>query len=112
MIYLVSPPSSVTEGVATGGEVTKEEKVASNHVIRVHDWFFHKGDDPYVWVKMDQYKGSLLDYLIARRNDPLNVFEIVSLMIQLLSALVLCHSKNLIHRDIKLENGIFFLVLR
>lgn len=49
---------------------------------------------------------SLLDLLKSRENRRIDENECRKVFSQLVNAISFCHSKNIIHRDIKLENVI------
>ncbi len=54
---------------------------------------------------MDLVEGiSLLDLLKSRENRRIDENECRKIFSQLMNAMAFCHNKNIIHRDIKLEN--------
>jgi serine/threonine protein kinase len=61
---------------------------------------FH--DDNYVYMVMELCRGSLHDYL--KENGLLSEERAIFYIIQLFSSIEYCHQKNIIHRDIKLQN--------
>ncbi|KAL4421368.1 hypothetical protein ABPG75_010659 [Micractinium tetrahymenae] len=74
----------------------------SNHVAVIKLFEYVETRD-YVYIMMEAAKrGSLLDYVRDRKKLP--EAEAVTIFQQLLHALQFCHRKDVVHRDIKLEN--------
>ena len=50
--------------------------------------------------------GELYDYWKRFKNCQIPEFEVLEIMLQLTQAVDYCHSKKIIHRDIKFQNVI------
>lgn len=74
----------------------------SNHVALIR--LLHHAETPgFVYLVMEHaVGGSLLDHVRARRRLPEP--EAARLLQQLLAALACCHARDVVHRDVKLEN--------
>lgn len=73
------------------------------HILRVYDLGVDQGRS---YVVMDLADGSAQDLL--ERDGPLRPSEVVSIGVQLLSALSAAHAAGVIHRDIKPQNLLMF----
>ncbi len=62
-------------------------------------------DEGYHYIVMEYVKGKTLKQLIAQRGA-MEKHEAISIMDQLISAVIEAHEKNIIHRDIKPQNVI------
>jgi serine/threonine-protein kinase ULK2 len=74
-----------------------------NHpnIIKLHDVFFDN-ENKNVYLVLDYYKNGDLTKLL--KNKPLKEKYVKKYMRQLASGLKYLHSKNIIHRDLKLQN--------
>jgi serine/threonine-protein kinase len=72
------------------------------HLVRVGD-FFEEGDNTY--LVMDFVEGDSLIDLISKEGT-LSEAHVLNWALQLLDALTYCHSRGVIHRDIKPQNVI------
>jgi tRNA A-37 threonylcarbamoyl transferase component Bud32 len=72
------------------------------HLVRVTDFFEERGN---TYLVMDFVEGESLADRIVRRG-PLPEAEVLASAGQLLSALAYCHTRGVIHRDIKPQNVI------
>lgn len=81
-------------------EIRIAREIQHPQVIAIYDLVTR--DEPYYLV-MEFVDGlSLKDYI--RLHSPLPIETVVSILTQLFDALSLCHSKNVIHRDLKPQN--------
>lgn len=86
---------------------TMKRLTACPYIVRYYDSNAEKlADGTYeVLVLMELCSsGSLLDYMNANIKTKLDVGRITKIMYQITTALDYMHSKNLIHRDLKIEN--------
>ncbi|VWU50944.1 serine/threonine protein kinase, putative [Hepatocystis sp. ex Piliocolobus tephrosceles] len=75
------------------------------NIISIYDIF---KDNLYYYIIMEYCEGcTLFDYFMSLVPDSLHANEIKKIMKNIFLALNFLHSKNLIHRDIKLENIMF-----
>ena len=71
------------------------------HIVR----FYEFGEDgQYAFFVMDWVKGSDLKDLIASRNGPFSLDEVLKILNPIASALNYAHTQNIIHCDIKPAN--------
>lgn len=97
------------EDVATDEIVVKRFKNESRaesllkhpNIVAVHDVSV-KGDVKY--MVMEFVFGITLKKYLKEKGEPLSTEEIISYSMQILKALSLAHSNNIIHRDIKPQN--------
>ena len=71
------------------------------NIIKVYDTYKNK---QYEYIFMEYCEKNLIDIIIEEEEGKLSEKEFLPLVKQILSALVHCHSKNIVHRDLKLEN--------
>jgi len=70
------------------------------NIVRVYEYF---QDETYLYIVTELCEGGeLLDKIIAKTVLPEAV--VAHYMQQLLSAVLYCHTKHIVHRDLKLEN--------
>jgi calcium-dependent protein kinase len=75
------------------------------HIVRVHEVF---ESDQDIFVVMDLCRGGeLLDRLHEQRGSRYSEREACRYVHTMLGALRYCHSHNIVHRDLKLENFLF-----
>jgi serine/threonine protein kinase len=83
-------------------EATLLAPLSHAHLVRVGD-YFEEGDNTY--LVMDFVEGeSLID--IIEKEGALPEAQVLTWTLQLLDALAYCHSRSVIHRDIKPQNVI------
>lgn len=63
--------------------------------------------DKNVYIVTDLCEGKDLFQLYCERNETMREQDAAVLMKTVLKALIHCHSNNIVHRDIKLENIMF-----
>ncbi|SBT32149.1 serine/threonine protein kinase, putative [Plasmodium ovale wallikeri] len=81
------------------------KKHPHKHIVTIYDIFT---DNNYNCVIMTFCEGStLFDYFMSLVPGSLKIYDIKKIMKKLFLALHFLHSKNIIHRDIKLENIMF-----
>ncbi|SCN43076.1 serine/threonine protein kinase, putative [Plasmodium ovale] len=81
------------------------KKHPHKHIVTIYDIFT---DNNYNCVIMAFCEGStLFDYFMSLVPGSLKIYDIKKIMKKLFLALHFLHSKNIIHRDIKLENIMF-----
>lgn len=71
------------------------------HMVAVLDASFHEGEH---FVVMEYVSGKTLDRYLKEKGGKLSAKEILSIALQLLSALRLAHEAGVVHRDIKPHN--------
>ena len=84
-------------------ETLKSRKLAHPNIIRIHDLFEAKGEDPF--ISMEYVDGPTMS--VRRSKQPtrvLNWWDISGLMAQLCEALQYAHNEQVIHRDLKPAN--------
>lgn len=88
-------------------EVRLARRVSHPNVCRVHDIGV---DDELVFVTMELVRGrtlrEMLAETIAGRREPLELAQIVDIIVQIGSALSAAHRAGVIHRDVKPDNVI------
>ncbi|HEY5946421.1 MAG TPA: protein kinase [Kofleriaceae bacterium] len=88
-------------------EVRLARRVSHPNVCRVHDIGV---DDEIVFVTMELVRGSTLRERLAEtisgRSEPLELAQIVDIIVQIGSALSAAHRAGVIHRDVKPDNVI------
>lgn len=88
-------------------EVRLARRVSHPNVCRVHDIGV---DDELVFVTMELVRGPTLRELLADtnagRSEPLELAQIVDIVVQIGSALTAAHRAGVIHRDVKPDNVI------
>lgn len=75
-------------------------KLNHPHIIKIFGGY-DNGTSVY-WILSLMQGGDLFNYVT--RRGPLNEVDALYLFKQLVQAVGYCHSKNIVHRDIKLEN--------
>jgi serine/threonine protein kinase len=83
-------------------EATVLAPLSHPHLVRVGD-YFEEGDNTY--LVMDFVEGESLINIIGEKGA-LPEAQVLTWSLQLLDALSYCHSRNVIHRDIKPQNVI------
>ena len=73
----------------------------SPHIIAVKDDFFFEDEH---FIVMEYVSGKTLKDYIAEKGGTLSPKEIVSISLQLLSALRVAHEAGVVHRDVKPQN--------
>eukprot|EP00826_Nyctotherus_ovalis_P066277 TRINITY_DN9783_c0_g1_i10.p1 TRINITY_DN9783_c0_g1~~TRINITY_DN9783_c0_g1_i10.p1 ORF type:complete len:266 (-),score=87.56 TRINITY_DN9783_c0_g1_i10:660-1457(-) len=86
-------------------EVSSLAVMESPYILRILEVY----QDKYkYYIVTELLKGvSLMDYVVKAPEKTLNEKMIARYMKQILSGLTHCHSKNVVHRDIRPENVIF-----
>lgn len=88
-------------------EVRLARRVSHPNVCRVHDIGV---DDELVFVTMELVRGRTLREMLAEtmagRREPLELAQIVDIIVQIGSALTAAHRAGVIHRDVKPDNVI------
>jgi serine/threonine-protein kinase len=88
-------------------EVRLARRVSHPNVCRVHDIGI---DDELVFVTMELVRGRTLREMLAEtmadRREPLELAQIVDIIVQIGSALTAAHRAGVIHRDVKPDNVI------
>ena len=70
------------------------------NIVRIYEYF---QDETYLYIVMELCEGGeLLDKIVEKTVLP--EAEVAMYMRQLLSAVLYCHTKHIVHRDLKLEN--------
>jgi calcium-dependent protein kinase len=67
-------------------------------------------DNDYLHLVTEYCKGGEIFKSVAKHNkkaNPINEREAVSILQQLIKAVAFCHEKDIVHRDLKLENILF-----
>jgi len=89
------------------GEVRLARRVSHPNVCRVHDFGV---DDELVFVTMELVRGRTLRERLAEtrigRAEPLELAQIVDIVLQIGAALSAAHRAGVIHRDVKPDNVI------
>jgi serine/threonine protein kinase len=63
-------------------------------------------DDTYIWIVMQRAESDLLTYL---DKSPLqNEGQVLCMILQIISGVEYLHSRNIYHRDLKLDNILVF----
>jgi serine/threonine protein kinase len=83
-------------------EATVLAPLSHPHLVRVGDYFEESGN---TYLVMDFVEGESLIDIIAEKGA-LPEAQVLAWALQLLDALTYCHSRNVIHRDIKPQNVI------
>ncbi|MEN8907423.1 MAG: protein kinase [Clostridiales bacterium] len=81
------------------------ELKGNSNIISYEDCMVYKINNKNLWhilIRME-YAKTLSDYVIEKKND-LSENEVIQIGIDLCSALITCHNKEIIHRDIKEAN--------
>jgi serine/threonine protein kinase len=94
----VSKPESVERFFR---EAKAASAIGHPNIVDVHD--VGREDDDTVFIVMELLNGQCLDELIDSRG-PLPAGQVISVALQVLSALGAAHAKGIIHRDMKAEN--------
>jgi len=84
-------------------ETLKSRKLAHPNIIRIHDLFEARDEDPF--ISMEYVDGPTLS--VRRSKHPMRVLkwqDISGLMAQLCEALQYAHNEQVIHRDLKPAN--------
>ena len=88
-------------------EVRLARRVSHPNVCRVHDF---GGDDELVFVTMELVRGRTLRERLSEirvaRSEPLELAQIVDVVLQIGAALSAAHRAGVIHRDVKPDNVI------
>ena len=71
------------------------------HMVAVLDAAFHEGEH---FVVMEYVSGKTLAHYLKEKGGKLSTKEIISIALQLLSALRFAHEAGVVHRDIKPQN--------
>jgi len=83
-------------------EIKLLERMKHDNIIRLYEAFDNKKQ---VFLVMDNVSGGSLHSLLkSKPNRQLRESEAKNIFGQIASAIKYCHSKNITHRDIKLEN--------
>ncbi|WP_052745554.1 serine/threonine-protein kinase [Allosalinactinospora lopnorensis] len=96
----LSPEEREEAHARTRREARSAARLSHRSIITIHD-VFDFGDHP--WIVMELITGRALDTAL-KENGPLPPEQVASMASSLLDALLLAHSKGVVHRDIKPGN--------
>lgn len=86
-------------------EIEALKKLDHNNIIKLYTYFQLDNNDELALVLEYAEGGTLKEFLNSKKI--LNEEQTRKIVIQILDALIYCHGKKIIHRDLKLENVMY-----
>lgn len=84
-------------------EVLIARRLSHPNIVRIYDFGHSQSGDYY--ITMEYVEGrSLVDRIYAENEPQLSLYEIISILLPLTSALHHAHTKKVVHRDLKPDN--------
>lgn len=107
MTTVISYPGERSESYVYGKESflqeaqTLAEFIGNENIVRIHSYFEENGTAYFV---MDYIEGKSLDEYIKEKGGKISVEEAKNILIPMMDALNIVHSKGIVHRDVTPDN--------
>lgn len=104
---VISYPGERSESYGYGKESflqeaqTLAEFIGNENIVRIHSYFEENGTAYFV---MDYIEGKSFDEYIKERGGKISVEEAENILIPMMDALNIVHSKGIVHRDVTPDN--------